>query len=163
MSVSIAIESPFQDDVRRLVAGLNEHLLPLSPVEFQFGLTVEQMDDPQTTVFVARDEAGEAVGCGALKVHDGGIGEVKRMFTVPAVRGSRVGSQILEVIIERARDEGLTCLMLETGVGPGFAGAWRLYERKGFVSRGPFLDYPDSGWSAFFELPLTSAAPASAR
>ncbi|NDL56583.1 GNAT family N-acetyltransferase [Phytoactinopolyspora mesophila] len=161
MSVSIATESPLQDDVRRLIAGLNEHLLPLSPVEFQFGMTVEQMTGADTIVFVARNEAGEAVGCGALKVHPSGLGEVKRMFTVPEVRGARVGSQILDVIIERARAEGLTCLMLETGVGPGFAGAWRLYQRKGFVSRGPFLDYPDSGWSAFFELGLTSRVSAS--
>lgn len=94
MAVSIAIETPLQDDVRRLVARLNEHLLPLSPLEFQFKMTVEQMAEPGTTLFVARDEDGKAVGMGALKVHSAELGEVKRMFTDPQVRGKahRIGA-----------------------------------------------------------------------
>ena len=90
MAVSIAIETPLQDDVRGLVAKLNDHLLPLSPLEFQFKMTVEQMAETDTTLFVARDEGGKAVGMGALKVHSPELGEVKRMFTDPQVRGKRI-------------------------------------------------------------------------
>jgi putative acetyltransferase len=79
MTISVAVETPLQDDVRELVALLNEHLLPLSPIEFQFKMTVEQMAGADTTVFVARDESGRAVGCGALKEHSGELAEVKRM------------------------------------------------------------------------------------
>lgn len=154
MAVTVAIETPLQDDVRGLVAKLNAHLLPLSPLEFQFKMTVEQMAGEDTTVFVARDEAGKAVGIGALKVHSAALGEVKRMFTDPEVRGKRVGSALLEAIVALAREKSLPTLMLETGTGPGMAEAHRLYTRSGFVTRGPFLDYPDSDWSAFFELPL---------
>jgi len=154
MAVSIAIETPLQDDVRGLVARLNDHLLPLSPLEFQFKMTVEQMAGSDTTLFVARDETGKAVGMGALKVHSAELGEVKRMFTDPAVRGKRIGSALLEAIVALAREKGLPVLMLETGTGPGMAEAHRLYSRSGFVTRGPFLDYPDSEWSAFFEMPL---------
>ena len=155
MAVTVAIETPLQDDVRGLVGLLNEHLLPLSPLEFQFKMTVEQMADADTTVFVARTENGQAVGIGALKVHTDGLGEVKRMFTDPSVRGQRIGSALLEAIVGLARSKALTVLMLETGTGDGFAGAHRLYSRSGFSPRGPFLDYPDSEWSAFFEMPLT--------
>lgn len=154
MTISIAIETPLQDDVRALVARLNDHLLPLSPLEFQFKMTVEQMADSDTTLFVARDENGNAVGMGALKMHGPDLGEVKRMFTVPEVRGQRVGRQLLERIVGMARERGLPVVMLETGTGDGMAEAHRLYTRYGFVSRGPFLDYPDSEWSAFFELRL---------
>lgn len=154
MPVTIAVESPLQDDVRTLIAALNTHLLPLSPVEFQFKMTVEQMAGDDTTVFVARDEAGRAVGCGALRVHGGGVGEVKRMYTVPEVRGHRVGRALLDAVIGLARQRGLATLMLETGTGDGMAAAARLYTRAGFVPRGPFLDYPASPWSAFYELPL---------
>ncbi|HEY8594324.1 MAG TPA: GNAT family N-acetyltransferase [Devosiaceae bacterium] len=155
MPVAVANETPLQDDVRHLIDGLNMHLLPLSPIEFQFKMTVEQMAAPDTTVFVARDEAGGAVGVGALKEHgDGKLGEVKRMFTAPEVRGQRVGSAILDAIIERARQRGMKRLVLETGVGEGFAGAWRLYSNRGFVRCGAVLDYPDSGYSAFFEMAL---------
>lgn len=160
MAVGIAIETPLQDDVRGLVAKLNDHLLPLSPLEFQFKMTVEQMAVSDTTLFVAREEAGKAVGMGALKVHSPELGEVKRMFTDPTVRGQRVGSRLLEAIVALARDKGLHMLMLETGTGPGMAEAHRLYTRSGFVTRGPFLDYPDSEWSAFFEMPLRQDVPA---
>ena len=159
MSVTITIETPLQDDVRRLVDALNAHLIPLSPLEFQFKMSVEQMAGSDTTLFVARDETGRAVGMGALKVHDAALGEVKRMFTDPAVRGQRVGSQLLEAIVGLAREKGLSTLMLETGTGEGMAEAHRLYIRRGFQTRGPFLDYPDSQWSAFFEMPLV-AVPA---
>ena len=154
MAVSIAIETPLQDDVRALVARLNDHLLPLSPLEFQFKMTVEQMADSATTLFVARDVAGNAVGMGALKVHGPELGEVKRMYTVPEVRGQRVGRQLLERIVGLALERNLPVVMLETGTGEGMAEAHRLYTRYGFVPRGPFLDYPDSEWSAFFELRL---------
>jgi putative acetyltransferase len=160
MSVTIKQETPLQDDVRELVAQLNAHLLPLSPLEFQFKMTVEQMAGADTTVFVARDEAGRAVGMGALKVADNGEAEVKRMFTLPEVRGQRVGSALLEVITDLARTKGVHHLMLETGTGPGFDGAHRLYSRSGFTVRGPFFDYPDSEWSAFFEKRLPAAEPA---
>ena len=159
MAFTIAIETPLQDDVRALVEQLNGHLLPLSPLEFQFKMSVEQMADPSTTLFVARDESGRAVGMGALKVHSPEIGEVKRMFTDPAIRGQRVGSSILQCIVNLAREKGLGTLMLETGTGEGMAEAHRLYSRSGFQPRGPFLDYPDSQWSAFFEMPL-AAVPA---
>ncbi len=159
MAVTISVETPLQDDVRALVDRLNDHLLPLSPLEFQFKMTVEQMADSETTLFVARDDAGRAVGMGALKMHGPDLGEVKRMYTVPEVRGQRVGRQLLERIVELARERGLPVVMLETGTGDGMAEAHRLYTRYGFTPRGPFLDYPDSEWSAFFEMNL----PVSAR
>src|SRR5690606_14969136 len=157
MAIRVSVETPLQDDVRALVEGLNAHLLPLSPLEFQFKMTVEQMAGPDTTVFVARDEDGKAVGCGALKMHEDGVGEVKRMFTLPEVRGKRVGSVLVDAIVDQARARGITRLVLETGTGPGFAGAWRLYENSGFTRCGVVLDYPESEYSAFFEKRLAEA------
>ncbi|KAB0570634.1 GNAT family N-acetyltransferase [Brucella pituitosa] len=157
MVVRVSVETPLQDDVRDLVEALNAHMLPLSPLEFQFKMTVEQMAEVNTTVFVARDENGKAVGCGALKMHDNGVGELKRMFTRPEVRGKRVGSLLVDAIVELARARGISRLVLETGTGTGFDGAWRLYENSGFVRCGVVLDYPDSEYSAFFEKRLVEA------
>ncbi|MCF6303390.1 MAG: GNAT family N-acetyltransferase [Devosiaceae bacterium] len=160
MDVLVSIETPLQDDVRALINGLNDHLVPLSPIEFQFKMSAEEMAGDDTLVFVARDKVGLAVGLGALKSHGSvegeDLGEVKRMFTLPAVRGQRVGVALLEAIIGKSKDLGHSRLMLETGIGEGYAGAWRLYERSGFKRREAFLDYPDSGHSAFFEKAMSA-------
>jgi putative acetyltransferase len=155
MTVTIAIETPLQDDVRELVRDLNAYLNPLSPKEFQFQMTVEQMADPATSLFVARDEAGRAVGMGGLKVETADMAEVKRMFTLPEVRGQRVGSAILAAVEGLARQKRIAVLKLETGEGAGFEPAQRLYTNSGFTRCGAFLDYPDSGYSAFFEKRLS--------
>jgi putative acetyltransferase len=157
MPVSIAIESPLQDDVRVLVAELNETLLALTPSEFCFHMTVEQMAEPGITVFIARDD-GEAVACGALKRHADGVGEVKRMYTRPSHRGQKIGAGIVERIEALARTEGLNRLVLETG--DRHPAAWTVYERAGFARCGPVLDYPDSQWSVFYSKDLSAAVAA---
>jgi putative acetyltransferase len=147
MAVTIAAESPLQDDVRSLIADLNAVLLTLTPPEFCFHMTVEQMADARTTVFIAR-ESGRAVACGALRRHEGGIGEVKRMYTQPEMQGQGIGGRIVAEIEALARREGIGRLVLETG--DRHPAAWRVYERAGFVRCGPVLDYPDSNWSVFY-------------
>ena len=151
MAVEIAAETPLQDDVRAMVAELNAYMIPLTPREFQFQLTVEQMADPSVTMLMARDETGAPVGMASLKDHGGGLGEVKRMFTRPVVRGKRIGLQLLQRIEAPAREKGISRLVLETGEAPGFEPAWRVYERGGFTVCGAVLDYPDSGFSRFYE------------
>ena len=154
MPVTIAVESPLQDDVRTLIAELNAFLLEETPPEFCSHMTVEQMAQPDTTVFVARDESGRAVACGALRRHDDGVGEVKRMYTIPAEQGKGTGGRILERIEQLAREEGLGRLVLETGIFHD--AAYRVYERGGFTRCGPVLHYPDTGWSVFYEKRLVA-------
>jgi putative acetyltransferase len=147
--IAIATESPIQDDVRALIAQLNDTLLALTPREFCHHLTVEQMAGDDTTVFLARDN-GQLVACGALKRHGGGVGEVKRMYTLPPRQGQGIGGQILNAIEALARKEGLTQLVLETG--NNFIPAMRVYARHGFDRiPGPVLDYPMSPYTAFYE------------
>jgi putative acetyltransferase len=153
---TIAVESPLQDDVRALVAALNEWALGETPQEFCHHMTVEQMAEPTTTVFIARDAQGAAIGMGALKRQGDGLGEVKRMFTRPEARGENIAGRIVGEIEKLARQEGLRRLALETGAVPGFAAAWRVYERAGFARCGAFLDYPaDSPHNIYYEKLLT--------
>ena len=130
MALSVAVEPPLSDDVRRLIAALDDHLLTLTPPEHCFHMTVEEMARPDTTVFVAR-ENGEAVACGALRRHADGFAEVKRMYTVPAHQGKGIGGRILAQIEAMARKEGFRRLVLETG--DRHPAAWRVYERAGFT------------------------------
>lgn len=145
--ISVAAESPLQDDVRALIRELNENLLALTPPEFCSHMSVEQMAGPDTTVFVARD-AGSAIACGALRRDANGVGEVKRMYTRPDYQGRGIGGRILDQVEALARREGFKTLVLETG--DRHPAAWRVYERGGFTRCGPILDYPDTGWSVFY-------------
>jgi len=150
--ITIAAETPLQDDVRALVAALNAWALEQTPREFTHHMTVEQMAEPDTTVFIARDGGGAAVGMGALKRHGEGLGEVKRMFTSPEARGDGLAGKIVGEIESLARQEGLQRLALETGAVPSFGAAWRVYERAGFTRCGAFLDYPpDSPHNIYYE------------
>ncbi|MGV3551849.1 GNAT family N-acetyltransferase [Rhizobium sp.] len=153
MAITITVESPLQDDVRVLVAELNDYLLQLTPPEFVFHLTVEQMAEPGVTVWVARD-GGEAIGCGALKRHDRRIAEVKRMYTRESHRGQGVGRRVLGEILNAAQGEGLEELVLETG--DRHHAAWAIYEKAGFMRCGPVLDYPDSEYSIFYHKQLAA-------
>jgi putative acetyltransferase len=158
-SITIRSEDPRQDDVRELIAELNTTLLALTPPEFVFHMTAEEMARPDTTVFVARDD-GKAVACGALRRHEAGIGEVKRMYTRPSHQGQGLGGRILAEVETLARREGLTRLVLETG--DRHVAAWRVYERSGFSRCGAVLDYPDSGYSVFYEKALVAEGVAGA-
>ena len=157
MSVGISVETPLSDDVRRLVAALNETALKLTPREFTHHLTVEEMAGPDMTLFVARVD-GEAVAMGALRRHPGGIGEVKRMYTMPDYQGQGIGARILAEIEAQARCEKLTSLALETG--NNFDAALHLYRRAGFEACGPLLDYPATPYTAFFQKSLSLGVPA---
>jgi len=148
MSFTIATESPLSNDVRALVQALNAFTYDLTPAEYRHHMTVEQMAQPDTTVFVARDKAGAAIGMGALRRHVDGIGEVKRMFVKSEARGLGVGAAILGHIEALAREQGLIRLVLETG--SNFHAAKRIYERGGMTPSAPVLDYPPSEWTAFY-------------
>src|ERR1700704_1298024 len=141
MALVVAAETPLQDDARRLVGELKGTVLAPAPPEFCFHMPAEQMAQPDTTLFLARED-GVAVACGALRRHADGIGEVKRMYTLPSHQGRGIGGRILEEIETLARKEGLARLVLETG--HRHPAAWRVYERAGFTRCGPLLDHPDS-------------------
>lgn len=148
MSVAIAVETPLQDDVRALVQALNEYTYGLTPAEYRHHMTVEQMAQPDTTLFVARGADGAALGMGAIRRHGNGVAEVKRMFVKPEARGMGVGGAILSRIEALAREEGFSRVVLETG--SNFDAAKRIYERSGFATCEPVLDYPPSAWTAFY-------------
>jgi putative acetyltransferase len=153
MAITVSVESSLQDEVRQLIGELNRALLALTPAEFCYHMTAEEMARPDTTVFVARQD-GAAVACGALRRHGEGIGEVKRMYTRPDCQGRGIGGRILEAIDSMARSENISSLVLETG--DRHPAAWRVYERGGFARCGAVLDYPDTGYSVFYAKTLTT-------
>ena len=102
-------------------------------------------------VLVARDPAGEAVACGALRPLGDGVAEVKRRYVVPAWRGRGVAKVVLAGLEAAARDRGWTTLRLETG--PRQPEAVALYEGAGYRPIGAFGAYAaaDAEDSLFYE------------
>jgi amino-acid N-acetyltransferase len=69
------------------------------------------------TDFVVAETAGRIVGCGALHVLWEDLGEVRTLAVAEDALGRGVGSAVLERLVERARDLGLSrlfCLTFET-------------------------------------------------
>ena len=77
--------------------------------------TVTLYEDAQE--FFVAEENGEVVGCGALHVLWEDLGEVRTVAVLENQRGKKLGHQILEAIIARAKELGLKrlfCLTFET-------------------------------------------------
>ena len=67
--------------------------------------------------FMVAVEDGQVVGCGALHVLWEDLAEVRSVAITENLRGNGIGNQILERIIDRARELGLArifCLTFET-------------------------------------------------
>ena len=79
---------------------------------------------------VARDGSGAAVGCGALRLLDDASAEIKRMYVLPASRGSGAAAAVLRALEAEALSRGLSELRLETGEAQ--PDAIRFYEREGY-------------------------------
>jgi amino-acid N-acetyltransferase len=77
--------------------------------------TVTLYEDVQE--FTVAEVDGAIVGCGALHVLWEDLGEVRTVAVIDEYRGKKIGHQILNVIIERARTIGINrlfCLTFET-------------------------------------------------
>jgi putative acetyltransferase len=124
-----------------------------TPAGHVFALDLSGLKTSDVTVWSAW--ASDAIlGMGALKRLDEGAGEVKSMRTHPDHLRKGVAAALLEHIIVQARARGLQRLSLETGVGPAFEPALRLYRNRGFVDGEAFGGYVRSDFNQFLHLQL---------
>jgi putative acetyltransferase len=139
-----------------IAALLQEHLEAMhehSPPESVFALDLDALRAPEITVWTIWD-GDQLAGCGALKQHLQGMGEIKSMRTATRYLRCGVAAQLLTHIIAIARTRYLVRLNLETGSGEAFDAACALYERFGFTRCGPFAEYTANPFSQFFTLKL---------
>ncbi|MET4703729.1 GNAT family N-acetyltransferase [Frigoribacterium sp. UYMn621] len=115
--------------------------------------------DDITAFFVAYDDSGVPLGCGGLRELPGNEAEVKRMFVMPAHRGTGVSRAILLELELFGRERGWSRLLLETGDRQ--PDAVRFYEREGFTRIPNFAYYADSEHSLCYEKSLFAVDPAS--
>lgn len=95
---------------------------------------------PPAGVFLLARLEGAAVGCIGLKVLEPEVGEVKRMWVDPEVRGMSIARRLLAAIEAHAIEMGLHTLRLDTNASQ--VEAARLYARTGFKEIAPYNDNP---------------------
>ena len=101
-------------------------------------LAVAEFAPPQGIFVIGRD-AGQPVACGGVRLVDTNVGELKRMYVVPAARRRGIARALLEHLEYEARQLGATRLRLETGLHQPEAIA--LYASAGYVDGEPFGHY----------------------
>ena len=101
-----------------------------------------ELDDftPPAGVFLAAQILGEPAGCGALRTFSPGIGEIKRMWVSPEVRGMGVGRRILESLERCAGERKLHLVRLDTH--SSLAAALHLYRSSGYREIPQYNDNP---------------------
>lgn len=95
---------------------------------------------PPAGVLVLAWLDGRAVGCGAMRVKPGAVGEIKRMWVASEVRGLGVGRRLLTYLEGCARGLGVGVLRLDTN--RRLAEAQALYRACGYRDVPPFNDEP---------------------
>ena len=149
----IAEDDPRAEDVRMLLGRHMSFARATTQPEDVFALEVDELVDPAVTFFSLRAD-DTVLGVGALKRLDGSHAEVKSMHTAQEARGRGVGRALVDHLIGVARERGYRRVSLETGSGPAFEPARRLYASAGFEPCGAFGDYRPSPNSAYMTLEL---------
>lgn len=136
--LTLELVSAPTDEVRGLIAALDDDLGALYLPEQRHGLSLDAIFQPGLRFFLARRSM--AVGCGGIALLDG-YAEVKRMFVRQAERGQGVARAILARLEAEAAAAGRPLMRLESGVQQ--PAALRLYERAGYRRCDAFGAYRD--------------------
>ena len=107
---------------------------------------------PPVGAFVVARLDGEPVGCGAIRRHADGVGEVKRVWVAPSARGRGLARALMARLEAEAAALGYRRVLLETGLRQPEAIA--LYTALGYRRRAPYGRYADSPLTVCFERDL---------
>jgi GNAT superfamily N-acetyltransferase len=83
---------------------------------------------PLAGAFLVGYEGETPVACGGVKTFQPGIGEIKRMYVVPAARGRGIFKALLAALEDAARDLGLRTARLDAQTH-----TWPLYRDAGYT------------------------------
>ncbi len=126
-------------DFLDLVQQLDADLAERDGKDHDFYRSYNTLEEIQHIVLAYIDH--QAVGCGALKRYENDIMEIKRMYTLPSVRGRGVASGVLRELETWARELGYEHCILETGKKQ--PEAIHLYRKAGYTRIPNYGQYKD--------------------
>ena len=97
---------------------------------------------PTGALFVAANDEGLG-GMIGIRLFDGRICEMKRLFVRPAARGHRLATKLIDTALAEARRIGYVEMRLDTL--PMMTDAQSLYVAMGFRDIAPYYDTPIAG------------------
>jgi putative acetyltransferase len=123
-----------------------------------FGYSPDELETKGVHLVGAR-QGERLVGVGGIELQDSAVGELKRFYVEPAMRGSGVADAVMAGLLEHAASHGIGLIRLETGdkqlAAQGF------YRRHGFVVVDRFPPYEASETSVCMQraMPNRSVSP----
>ena len=99
-----------------------------------------EISPPQGIFLVLREDDGDAVGCGGVKLLTPSKAEIKRMWLHPSTRGRGLGALLLDALESAARELGATEGVLDTNAT--LAAALALYRLHGWREVPSYNDNP---------------------
>ena len=132
-SIELTPADPRSADAERCLQRYYAELAARFPSGFELHAdhapAAEEFAPPAGCMLVVR-LFGEPVGCGGIRTLEPGVGEIKRMWISPEVRGMGVGRRLLGVLEEVARARKLRTVRLDTH--GSLAEALGLYRAAGY-------------------------------
>ena len=120
------------DVIRRVMTEFGAVGCNFSIADSEVDAMFEAYPPPSAAFFVVEVD-GEVLGCGGMGPLVGGppdVCELRKMYFMPALRGTGTGTKLLAIILEAARQAGFRRCYLET-LG-AMTDARRLYLKHGF-------------------------------
>jgi ribosomal protein S18 acetylase RimI-like enzyme len=143
----IAIDRATYDDLDALVPMVASYRVfygQESDAPRERELVARHLRNGTSTIYLARDEAGEPLGfvqlfqtCSTVRLGPSLI--LEDLFVVPHARRAGAATKLLERAIEYAREIGATGMFLETAMDNAIA--QRVYEGAGWTREAAFCKY----------------------
>jgi GNAT superfamily N-acetyltransferase len=148
--IRVVAEDAAAPDSLLLMAELSAVLAAITGDSGTSSFAAQDVQGARARFLVARDAAGRALGCGALRPLEQGVAELKRMYARPGMAG--IGSAILAALESEAATLGYRALWLSTRRVNGRAVAF--YERRGYARIPNYGSYAVKPESVCFEKTL---------
>lgn len=134
-------------DFKSLVQHLDVYLAEMDGEAHNFYSQYNKIDNLKEVVLAYKNN--EAIACGAFKLYDTDIVEIKRMYVNPICRGEGVASMVLMELEDWAKELGFKQAVLETG--SKYKDAIALYLKNGYEQIPNYGQYVGSNLSTCFK------------
>ncbi|MCF4097216.1 GNAT family N-acetyltransferase [Maritalea mediterranea] len=139
--------------IRHLVEAHHAYGAAHYPAESNHEMGIEELAADNMQLFTAWLD-DKCVGMAGYKDLGQGRAELKSMHVLESGRGHGVASKLMTHILELARQQKMSEILLETGSRDASAAARAMYEKVGFVYCPPFGTYQEDPESVFMRLAL---------